>query len=80
MGAPGGIVPRTPKLAFCRLVFKVLTTNCGVIRKGTCSLMEPFSGILDFINVLSVLIFNIFSISSGFGTINLGQENCRKGS
>lgn len=36
--------------------------------------MEPFSGVLVFINVLSDLHFNIFSIASGFGSVNLHQE------
>lgn len=38
--------------------------------------MEPFSGVLVFINVLSDLHFNIFSIASGLISVNLGQGNC----
>lgn len=37
--------------------------------------MEPFSGVLVFINVLSDLHFNISSIASGLISVNLGQEN-----
>lgn len=41
--------------------------------------MEPFSGVLVFINVLSDLHFNISSIASGLISVNLGQENCLSG-
>jgi hypothetical protein len=70
---PAGLSPHS-ETSFLPACLQGSHSQLRGIRKGTCSLMEPFSGVLVFINVLSDLHFNIFSIASGFGSVNLHQE------
>ncbi|WP_236333930.1 hypothetical protein [Paenibacillus auburnensis] len=73
-GAPGGISPHS-EISFPPVCLPGSHSHYDKSRNGTRSLREPCSGVLYFINVFSDVHFNISSIASSNGSVNLWPEN-----